>query len=342
MSYVGRDPLLKTFVRTAVMVSIIASVLTLNVRPAKAATTIYIRADGTVDPPGSPIQRNGNLYTFTDNIYGSIVVQRDNIKIDGAARILQGTAEIGIDVSSRTNVTIRNVSIKAFDYGVYLSGSTRINISKSNIIDNYEGIWLSSSDSNTISSNNITSNTFDGIYLYYSSNNAVSGNNVTGNIFDGIYLSSSSDNSISDNNVAYNGEGIASYYSANNRIVHNNFIGNSEQVYTRDSEDIWDNGCEGNYWSDYDGTDLDGDGVGDTKLLWNGVDACPLMNRYWISADVNHDLIVDIIDVVMITAHYNSAPSDPKWNPHSDIAEPYGLIDIFDVITCTSHYDETL
>ena len=43
--------------------------------------------NGSIDPVGAPIQRNGNIYTLTGNITSSadgIVVQRDNIIIDGA------------------------------------------------------------------------------------------------------------------------------------------------------------------------------------------------------------------------------------------------------------------
>ena len=58
----------------------------------------------------------------------------------------------------------------------------------------------------------------------------------------------------------------------------------------------------------------------------------------WNLADINHDLKIDIYDVVRITGIYNSEQGDPNWNCHSDIAEPYGIINIYDVVTCTGQY----
>ena len=74
---------------------IILSVLTLafapNVQPVKASGAIYIRADGSVDPPTAPISSVDNVtYTFTDNIYDEIVVERDNTVVDGSGYTLQG------------------------------------------------------------------------------------------------------------------------------------------------------------------------------------------------------------------------------------------------------------
>ena len=75
----------------------------------EAAVTIYIKADGSIDPETAPISRFNNvMYNFEDNINDSIVIQRDNIVIDGANYRLQGTgADLskGIDLSDRTNVT---------------------------------------------------------------------------------------------------------------------------------------------------------------------------------------------------------------------------------------------
>ncbi|GAG37705.1 unnamed protein product, partial [marine sediment metagenome] len=90
----------------------------------------------------------------------------------------------------------------------------------------------------------------------YSSSNTISGNTVLGNYRNGIRL----------------------YYSNSNTIFHNNFIDNTVQVIESYSTNTWDNGAgEGNYWSDYRGSDNDGDGIGDTSLPHKRVDWYPFM-----------------------------------------------------------------
>jgi len=217
-----------------------------------AGGTIYIRADGTIDPQTAPIQRADNTYIFTNNIDGSIVVERDNIVIDGAGHTLEGTGdEIGIYLSGRRNVTIRNMRIRNFRYGIYLDYSYYCKIYGNSIIGmgfNYVFFVYRSY----------------GIKLYYSSENIIYGNNITKSNY-GIYLDHSSDN----------------------RFYHNNLIGNEKQVYTYMSINAWDNGSEGNYWSDYKGNDTNGDGIGDTPyIIDKGIqDNHPLMSPWTISRE---------------------------------------------------------
>jgi len=213
--------------------------LTFNIQLAKASGTVYIRANGSVDPPVAPILNVGNVsYTFTDDIYDSIVVERDNVVIDGDGYTVKGTGN-GIYLSGRSNVTIKNMEIKAFGYGIRL---------------------VRSSD-NSISGNNITANNGSGIELEWSSNNAVSGNNT----------------------IAHNRWGISLAYSSNNIFYHNNFINNTNHASTDDnSVNAWDNGVEGNYWSNYTGVDANGDGIGDTpyEINENNTDRYPLMKTW--------------------------------------------------------------
>jgi len=275
----------KASLLTLILLSLSLLTQAINLQIARATTIIYIRANGNVDPSTAPIQRNGNIYTFIDNIQGLIIVEKDNIVIDGAFHTIQGTgSETGIDLSGRKNVTIQNLEVKNFDIGVYLSSSSQITIQRSTISQNTHGIWVSRSSSNNILQNSIIENVLEGLYIYFSSNNNIFGNNITKNTFDGIYLYSSSNNTIHVNIIMYNGYGISAYFTTNNKIFHNNFIENEYHVDPNTPLDIWDNGYPsgGNYWSDYTGTDNNSDGIGDTPYYIddNNQDCYPLITTH--------------------------------------------------------------
>ena len=248
---------------------LLAGMLTLafNIRPVKASGTIYIRADGSVDPDTAPISTVDNVtYTFLGNIYVEIVVEKNNTVLDGAGYSVQGAWDLhrGISLYGGSNVTIKNIEIRAFMYGLYLQHSSN----------------------NTISGNNITENGF-GINLVDSSDNTINGNNITINYGVGIEFDFSSNNTINGNNITNNDVGILVYLSSfDNAIYHNNFIGNTQQVEIPTSEqaNFWDDGYPsgGNYWSDYAGVDLDHDGIGDTahEIDADNIDHNPLMGMF--------------------------------------------------------------
>lgn len=76
--------------------------LAFNIQTVKATGTIYIRADGSVEGTDK-IQRDGDIYSFTDNINDSIIVERNNIMIDGNGYTLQGTGSgTAINLSEET------------------------------------------------------------------------------------------------------------------------------------------------------------------------------------------------------------------------------------------------
>jgi len=180
--------------------------LAFNIQPVKAEATIYIRADGSIDPPTPLITTADNVtYTFTDNIYDEIVVERNNTVIDGNGYTLQGTgayASKGINLSSRSNITSKNTNIKDFSYGILLSESSNISITGNNITNNsWGGIGLSGASNSTISGNHITNNGRIGITLtglFGSSNNRVIGNAL---VNDGLSVWNSYGNVVMDNLV---------------------------------------------------------------------------------------------------------------------------------------------
>jgi parallel beta-helix repeat protein len=201
------------------------------IKPVVAQGIIYIRFDGSVDPDTAPILTVDNItYTFTDNISGSIVVEKDNIVIDGAGYTLQGIgwAETGLDLTKRSNITIRKVEINAFHYGIWLYGSSKIDVTGNNITNNHNGIHFAYSSNNTVSENNIEDNSEYAVYMYLSSNNTVYGNAVRGNWYYGIIVDSSSCNRISENIITFSDLGIGLFWSANNNVSKNIIMYTSE------------------------------------------------------------------------------------------------------------------
>ncbi len=184
-----------------------------------------------------------------------------------------------------------------------------------------------------------------GIYITNTTKINVVDNIITNTQYP-INLKNSTRNTVIGNTIIGNDVGIQflDQHSSNNTIYHNNFINNSWQVSNFGATNTWDNRCEGNYWTNYNGTDLDGDGTGDAPYVIDGnnTDNHPLMNRYWNPADVNHDLKVNIYDVVLICITYGSTPLDSNWNCHCDIAESYGVIDIYDVVTACANYGKKM
>jgi len=253
------------------------------VQTADADSTIYIRPDGSVDPSGAPIQRVGSTYIFTANINDRLVIERDNISLDGNNFKLQGAGiGYGVFVNSRNNITIKNIYITRFKYGIYVKLSTNCSIDGNGLVYNeLGGVWVEQSSNSNITNNAIVKN-YAGVLLTWSNNtNTVASNSLRNNQA-GIWLIVSGDNIIRDNTIANSSIG-GIYLDRSNRtlIYHNNLIGNIPQAEVPDSTSTWDNGYPsgGNYWSDYTGTDTNSDGIGDTSYVIDAsnTDRYPLM-----------------------------------------------------------------
>jgi parallel beta-helix repeat protein len=209
--------------------------LAFNIQPVKASGTIYIRADGSVEPDTAPISSVDNVtYTFTDNVYGSVVVERSNIIIDGNRCTLQGPGPeyivTGFCLYSVSNVTIKDTHITGFYLGV-LFNLTSYNVLFGNkIVNNMRGIRLSESLNNVISENNIGANKWYNIWLLDSSNNSFFANNITASWKYGLYLDHSANNSISGNNITNNWYNVELWHSSNNSISENDLINNGHGI----------------------------------------------------------------------------------------------------------------
>jgi hypothetical protein len=269
--------------------------LTGTVQSQVANPEIHIRSDGTIDPASTPISRNGNTYVFTNNITTQgISIERPDITIDGAGFTLKGpyngeqtlwiigegpnqtptneSFSIGIDVVANTigGLTVTNLNIQNFSIGMFI-WSTNNTIIGNSVSDGIVGIMISGPN-NTLTQNNIDRNK------------------------NGVFFSESQ-----------------STLPSNISIYNNHFLDNIKQISgclcidLNTSEPIhhWDNGSMGNFWSDYNGTDTDGDGIGETPYVVDAlnVDRYPLITSSVIPPNATLDLHIEIpIAIVALAA----------------------------------------
>jgi hypothetical protein len=281
----------------ALFFSMIAGTSLVNLASAQDFEAITINADGSIDPSTAPIQRDGDVFTLVANINGFVVLARNNTLLDGAGHAVQGISgpivtwdvSNGYQVDSTINLTIVNT--------VTNEGGINIAVLYNSIVANntlHTGVGIDwHGGGNIISGNNVTnSNLLYGAISFDGSNNTIIGNRITGTNSTAINIGTSYNNTVVGNHIADNTVGISTtnIYSQggahDNIIYYNNFINNTQNVYDEVigpapvAVNIWDNGAAGNYWSDYNGADGNGDGIGDTPYVIDesNQDRYPLTN----------------------------------------------------------------
>ncbi len=325
--------------------------------------------------PGDTILVGSGTYYENIIVNKSVSLIGEDRKATIYSEYTLSAAEIKADYSVVREFTIVNLRSNS-TYPQELCSILLNSSSNCEIIDNKlspvlgDGIIIDGGSENKIIGNEIHEIPGNGISIRSSIDNLIMQNSVStqgiglnlsgchfNNMYNNFFISTSSSecmklwtshNNTIERNTFHPDSGletISLHNSSNNSIWHNQLnltghYGPAVNVDENSTNNVWDNGSEGNYWSNYNGTDLDNDGIGDTNLPWEGVDNYPLMNPYWNPGDIDHDLDVDIFDVVQAAVAYDSTPSDTNWNPHCDIAEPYGIIDIFDIVTISSSYGE--
>jgi len=196
---------------------------------------------------------SANNNDLTDN---NVSITR-NIFVGRSEQMMLGS--FGIRLFSSTNNTIKNNDVLGVPKGIQIVASSYYNLIKNNTMNNSTyGLELANNSCNNLIVGNKISNSDYGLEIKYASNNTISANNIT------------------DNLVGANLEN-----SSANLVYHNNFVTNTIQIFDNNttSENTWNDSSEGNYWSNYNGTDNNKDETGDTPYVIdeNNQDNYPLM-----------------------------------------------------------------
>jgi hypothetical protein len=267
---------------------------------------IHILPDGTVTPVTAPIHHNGSFYQLTDNISTAIVIERNNITLDGRGFTVQGNG--AIDLASRQaaislrcmGTTVENFQFKDWWVGVLgvydgnrIVGNdfTDVDISVAVYANNYE----------------ITQNYLDYVRVVGSNIHIYSNEIQIKSYGTGIWVSNSTNLTVEANNVKM-GSLITSFISVTGnssfKVFYNNFFDANKMQFSKGQFYLfgipglsnitpWDDGYPsgGNYWGDYtkrysNASALGDSGIWDTKYLLQAdynsslIDRYPLVNPY--------------------------------------------------------------
>jgi parallel beta-helix repeat protein len=166
--------------------------------------TVYIRADGSIDPPDGRVVTLDNItyvlrrWLVPHPYYDGLVIERNDIVVDGKGNWIEG---YGYDI----------IPNEAGNRRIYLSGTHNVTVTNMTISACFMAVVIQGTGSSDCGNNTVT-----GINIVQCPANEAYGDAL-------ILVNESSNNNITGNNIEGNGRGIelASDRGRNNLIGNN-------------------------------------------------------------------------------------------------------------------------
>ncbi|MEN6342252.1 MAG: NosD domain-containing protein, partial [Methanospirillum sp.] len=248
-----------------------------------------------ITQPGSYVLTNDIM---NSNLPTCIEIRASNVVFDGFGHLIDGldtTQSSGIYVHGPTtpvsNVTIRDVRVQDWHYGVFLSGARDSRVEAATLSSNvFSGvIAYDNAVGNTIGNSTVTGNGYGVMFSDGSAGGAVSDTRIAQNSC-GLYVYLSDGVAVTGNRIADNSNTGLQLYVSGSCTIYNNLFNNSRNVaFTGEPFKVnaWSVSPRsagspnimggprvgGNYWGQPDGAgfsqtgaDANGDGFIDTAL----------------------------------------------------------------------------
>ncbi|MBI2429842.1 MAG: nitrous oxide reductase family maturation protein NosD [Ignavibacteriales bacterium] len=233
-----------------------------------------------------------------DILFGIYLLQSDantvaNNVIEGRTELEQGERGSGIHLwNSHRNTLSRNTISWTRD-GLYIQNANHTLIKENEVHSLRYGVHYMYADSNIFLRNSFHDNVAGAAIMYsrgivmkhnlflrnrgfasygilfQDCHFAAADSNVIVDNVVGIFMESSTDNFFRANIIAQNDAALQMFQnSVNNTFTENNFIDNLNllTIVGKRTESRWNCEGKGNYWSTYDGYDVDANGIGDVPM----------------------------------------------------------------------------